>query len=220
MTARGGDLHRAPRLLLALDLAEVHIQLGSVGGFWHHAHRRQHRLAFQVAEHFAQRSCRVDVEFPHQRSLGRVVARDDQPAQAQSPRGQRDGQYARHRPHAAVEREFAQQHRPIQPSADLLGRRQNAYRHGQVERRPLFAHVSGRQVHGDLAGGDLVVRIPDGGPHAFLRLLHGSVGQANNGKRRQPAPDVDLHVDGVRVQTLHCGRPDFSQHTASSPAAF
>src|SRR2546430_290018 len=47
VTARGGDLHRAPRLLLALDLAEVHVQLGGVGGFWPHAPRRQHRLARQ-----------------------------------------------------------------------------------------------------------------------------------------------------------------------------
>ena len=157
MATRGGDLHRSPGLLLAFHLAEVNVELGRAAGVRRRAHQWQRHLAFQVAEHLAQRGYRIDVQFLHQRGLGRIVAWNDQRAHPQGPGRQRDGEHPRHGPNAAVEGEFAKQHRPIQVGADLFGRRQNAHRHGQVERRPFLSHVGRREVHRDLAGGDLVV---------------------------------------------------------------
>ena len=88
----------------------------------------------------------------------------------------------------------------------------------QVERRPLFAHVGRREVDGDAPRGELVARVHDRGAHALAALLHGGVGQPDDGEGRRRRHDVGLDGDGVAVEAGERFAVDAGEHAAVSGA--
>ena len=114
--------------------------------------------------------------------------------------------------------------RPSSPMAAATGERAAALPggaeqgegDGQVERRALFAHVGRREVDGDAPRGELVVRVDDRRAHALATLLHGRVGQPDDGEGRRGRHDVGFDGDGVAVETRQRFALDAGQHARSA----
>ena len=214
--AGGGDLERAARPLLPADVGEVR------------GPRRGRARPRTVVRSPAPRSRRGSRRRPPPRSrtgTGRTPARATPAADStahttqleparDAPLG--DGERARDRPDAPVEREL--------PDGRVLGealrrklprRREHGQRDREVEPRSLLPERSGREVHRDPAvqrplegGGD------DPAPHAVLRLLAGAV--------REP-DDREAGMPGCRwasTSTLRGSRPTSAcvSARASTPA--
>ena len=113
--------------------------------------------------------------------------------------------------------------RPSSPTAAMPSAPPRAWRvarrkcesDGQVERRPLLAHIGRRQVDGDASRRELVVRVDDGRAHALAALLHGRIGQTHDGergrrpRRRRPRPRPHNPGDrqGLAGDTSKLGSP-------------
>ena len=53
------------------------------------------------------------------------------------------------------------------------------------------------------------------GPDAVLRLLTGSIGEADDGEARQAAVDVGLHLDSARLETDQSVRDGAREHAST-----
>ena len=98
----------------------------------------------------------------------------------------RDRQDAARRLDPAVERQLAEDQRRRRTSrrATSAGRRQDAERNRQVERRAGLAHVGGREVDRDAMRRELEAGVADRAAHAVAALAHARVRQPDHRKRR------------------------------------
>ena len=109
-------------------------------------------------------------------------------------------QGAAHRPQLARQRQFAREFPARQPRAvNLPAGRQNAQCDGQVEPARILGQIGGRQVDGDA----LVVRerqaaVEQRRAHAFARLFHLHIGQADQGEAGQAVGQMHFNGDGWR----------------------
>jgi hypothetical protein len=119
--------------------------------------------------------------------------------------------------HLAIEREFAEEDALRDIGDDLSGGEHDADGDRQIVRRPLLAEVGGRQVDDHAVPGKLEAGVLDRGLDAVLRLLHGGIGQADDGEVEEAASgDVDLALDDFAVQADDCEeRPGASGATIS-----
>src|ERR1700682_3777970 len=85
---------------------------------------------------------------------------------------------------------------------------EDAERHWQVEPRPLFPHISGRQVNRCLVKRKKEGAVVDSGTNAFARFTHGKVGQTDNGHRSRRIGlvanwcEIDFNIDEVGVDAI------------------
>ena len=111
VAAGAGDFERALGALLAADVAQVHRILRGFGeqGPRVDLHGRERFRRVHQVHRLRQRFDGVDLDAFHDGGFARVGLRHDQRADALLAHAQRRGERAAHRPHAAVEREFAEE---------------------------------------------------------------------------------------------------------------
>ena len=126
----------------------------------------------------------VDGEAICQRGLGGVGSGDIQffDSVAGGEHGHR--QHAHHRPQFTGEAQFPQKCRVFRQVAQLLRRRQQAQKDGQVVHRALLADTGRGEVYGDMTDRELSPAVFDGGADTLAGLLHRRVGQTHHIKGR------------------------------------
>lgn len=206
-----GDLERPLRRRLRLyvrkiDVAHRHLahQRGRIG-----AHRAQFGAARQVLAHRRQRRSAAHRDSIDDRGLGDIGLRKDQCIAFHRARGERNRQGATNRTQVAFEPEFSKKQRARHPVVgDLSARDQNPDGDGQVECAAALRHVGRREVDGDASQRQLVTRVAERRRDAFAPFLDRAEWQADRRERRQAIGDVDLDVDGQRVNTDDGSGPD------------
>ena len=118
---------------------------------------------------------------------------------------------------AAVERQLADGGMQGEPFERYLPRRrEHGKRDREVERRSLLAQRGGREVDGDAACSRPLERgRAHTRPDAVLRLLTGSIGEADDGEAGQAAVDVRLHLDSARLETDQSVRDGACEHAST-----
>ena len=218
-----GDLKRALGDVLAADVAEVGVVLGSfaekllaVDG-----ERLREDVALcggveQLAD-LKQRVDRVDVDAVDDGRLARIGGGDDQVLDACGARRDGNGQHAAHCAQRAIKAKLADQ----DEVADVLDGEsavgtQDADGDGQVETGALFFEVGGSEVDGDACGREVEAGVLDGGADAVAGFADGGVGQAYGGEAAVigglDAGEVDLDVDEVGVDTVDGGAARLKEH--------
>ena len=85
-------------------------------------------------------------------------------------------------------------------------------RDGQVEARPFFFHVGGREIDRRFAHRKFVAGIGQRGGNTVARFLHGGVRQADDDDQRFAVAAVHLDLDGVGVNAVQGGGADTGEH--------
>ncbi len=215
----GGDLEGAFHGLLSADFREVERALrrdvGSV------RRRRLHLGGLGAAQHghgLAQVPGRDDRDAVDERRFGRVGARDHHVRASGGPCCRRDRQRAPDRPHAAVERELARDGDAAQVVVEgMAGRREHGERDRQIVRGAFLSEVRRREVHGDAAGRNLEAGIAECRPDTVLALADARVRQADGLRVGNAGREVDLDLDGMRVDADERARDDGREHGRERP---
>src|SRR5215472_8450996 len=208
------------------ELAANFLEVGSAG--WlaaeHlrgvHLHRRNAVAAVEQVHNVNQRLDGIHVDAAHHGSLARIDLGDDQVGNFFRSGSNRDRQSAAHSSHSAIQRELS--HHDVlrkffsrQPAVSA----QNSHGHGEIETRPFFLDVGGRQVDGDLGLRDLKTAVPQGGADALATLTYRSVGQTDGLKvvfGVADIADVDLNFNDVGVNPVDCGALRLEEHSCGS----
>ena len=192
MSACGGDLQSTLDIFLSHDLGEVR-QLTILRRRLPLGLRLQSLLTTEVSHQFFYILHAIDSEAIRQRSLGGVGSRDVQLADTAAGGKHGHGQHAHHRPQLTGKAQLTQKRCIRWQAAQLLRRRQQSQKDGQVVHRALLADTGRGQVHGDMTDRELGPAVFDGGADTLAGLLHRRVGQAHHIKGRQTAGDHTLH---------------------------
>jgi hypothetical protein len=122
--------------------------------------------------------------------------------------------HAPNRPNAAVQGELPDDQGGGQAAwLDQAGRRQNAQRHGQVERGTRLPYVGGSKVHRDALERELESGVLDGGPDAIAAFPHAGVGQADRREGGQARGDVYLDRHDGRLDAADRCREHTREHS-------
>ena len=89
---------------------------------------------------------------------------------------------------------------------------QDADSHAQFEPGPLFFQAGGCQVDRDSFWGKREADIFQGRTNSVPAFLDGCIRQADDGKLRKAATDIDFDLDQMGVQSKQPGTKDFSKH--------
>ncbi len=115
-------------------------------------------------------------------------------------------QYAADRAQRAVECKFAECNKTLDREAiDLLVDCKQRERNGQIEGRPLFAHVGRREVNQKPARRVGEARIENRGAHALARLGKRAVGEPDDRQRRGTGGTIGLNPNDIAFDTKHPG---------------
>jgi hypothetical protein len=110
-------------------------------------------------------------------------------------------------------REFAMRERF---SGNLPACGENAERDRQVETVGLFREIGWREIDGDATDGKVGAAVLERGAHALAAFADFEIGQADDGKRRQPVGEMDFDDDfgraprSGRAAADHGKRHDFT----------
>ncbi len=156
---------------------------------------------------------RRDLEPRDQRRLGSIRERHDDPRGACTSRRLGHRQRAPDLAHAAVQPELSGQ-RPVaqQPLGQLARGDEDRGGDRQVEARPGLAQVRGRKADRDPLQREVAAGVGDRRPHPLAALAHGRVGQPDDREGRQPPVDVDLGIDGDRLDPGDRECPGHGEH--------
>ena len=208
--SRRRDLQRAFHMHLAPHVGEILriVRRRRIERFVVGRHgRRNLRLAVQVSDDLAQGRGADHLDAVDNRGLRRVFHRQHHPPQPLRTRPDRNGKHAPHGFERAVERQFADEHRPgDRPGVDAAHRREDSHGDRQVETRPLLAQVGRSEAHDHLLARHPLARVLERRPDALFALLHGIVGQSHEVHAQTAAGDVDLdgHRHGVDPGDRSC----------------
>ena len=208
--SRRGDLQRTFHMRLAPHVGEILriVRRRRIERFVVGRHgRRNLRLAVQVSDDLAQGRGADHLDAVDNRGLRRVFRRQHHPPQPLRTRPDRNGKHAPHGFERAVERQFADEHRPgDRPGVDAAHRREDSHGDRQVETRPLLAQVGRSEAHDHLLARHPLARVLERRPDALFALLHGIVGQSHEVHAQTAAGDVDLdgHRHGVDPGDRSC----------------
>ena len=179
MPAGSGNLQRAFRALLALDVAQIEMRRFGLVHFWQRP--RQHLRAFKMVGDLDQRLCRDDLDVRACPGGFRSARRGtDQPLLA---RVRADGgrQHARHGCDRSVEPEFAEHREAIERiRRDRADRGHQAERDRQIIMAAFLRQIRRCEIDRDPPRGQ---RQPGGDQrraHPLARLGHRLVGEAND----------------------------------------
>jgi len=150
-----------------------------------------------------------------QRRLRRALGSAHQPREPGLPRTLGRREHPADRPQATVQRELADR----RVSAERLGRHlprggEHGQRDRQVEPRAFLAQLGRRKVDRDPPHRPLELGRGDSGTNAFLRLLAGTVGEADDRERRHAELQVGLDLDAAGVEPYEGVRDGASEHTS------
>ncbi|KPF64605.1 hypothetical protein IP69_18185 [Bosea sp. AAP35] len=211
MPAGRGDLEHALGAFLALDVGEIGQRAG-----WARdrgLRPRHHLRALEMVGELDQRTRREDVDIG--RGPGGLRARRVRADQALPPAigGDCRRQHASHRRDRAIEREFAE-HRVAR---QRVGRNRADRRHyGERDRQVVMAALLGQigwgEVDGDALGRQRQARGDQRGADALLALAHRLVGQPDQNERDAAGRNLDLDIDGARLDALERHRCDPRHH--------
>ena len=98
-------------------------------------------------------------------------------------------------------------------------RRQQAQRDRQVEMRAFLGQVGGRQVDGDPLGRQRQADRGQRGAHPLAAFGDRLVGQADDDEGGQPGGELDLHLDGARLEPEIGDGGDGRDHQRPLPAS-
>lgn len=207
MAAGGGDLERAPGLVLAAHVGQVGAAGQRAGGGGQGRRRaRQHPVPGEVGVDREQVVAGMDAGGGGAGGLRAVGGGHEQGA-ARRGRGQAGGEHAGNRAQLAGEGELAEEFLALQRGQrDEAVGGEDAEGDGQVEAAAFLGQVRRRQVDGDVALRELEAGVEQRGAHAVLALAHGGLGQADDGKAGQAGAEVDLDGDGGGFQPQLCAR--------------
>ena len=196
-----------------MDLGQV-VDRHGFGNVRHATREGGHRQTLQqVAGDLLERVAGDHLEVGHQRGLGRVAGRHEQPADAAAGKSAGCHQDAVDVAHGTVERQLTQERR--------LGRRRctglvEADRNsdGEVEAATVLASFGGRQVdgHAGALGRPRQSGVADCGTDALPGFANGPSGQADHEKTGLPGGDVDLDVDRQDVEAAEQHRAHGGGH--------
>ena len=114
---------------------------------------------------------------------------------------------------ASVQGELSGEQVPLErPPRRGCPPREHAQGDGQVERGAVLADVGRREVDRDLLHRQLEVAVLDRREDPDLALLHGAVGEPDDGEEGHAHGHVDLHVHHHRVHAHQRARLDRRQH--------
>ena len=212
------DFHRAPGVVLPLDLGEIVFELlvrgEERGGIF--PHRREFRRGVPTPQKFedlAQTVHAVNLDPSEKSGLARIGCGHEQPSLAPSAGLAGNGQHAAHRAHRSVQREFAHEHAiPGAAQIDFFLRCHHAHRNGQIETRALFLDIRRREVDGATPSRPAVSAVGNRRRHPVLALLHGGIGQPHHHDERLAPGGIDLDLHLVGIDPLHRRRINFCQH--------
>ena len=201
MTARRGDLERAPRPLLAADVREI----GDAGERFEVVGRRRRlgrvALAAEVGDGFGEVTDADRLRSPASATSAPGLGGADERVEPGAAGAFGGDERAGDGPEPPVERELADGRVPVERlGRHLIGGGEHRQRDRQVEPRPLLAQRRRRKVDRDAP-----LRRPlelggrDPAADALLRLLAGAVGETDDRERRQPLLQVRLDLDAARV---------------------
>ena len=228
MPARAGDFEGALGRLLAVDVAQIDRILRRLRKQFSRIHlRRSERLRriYQVYR-LRQRTQSKHLHAFDHGCFARVGFRNGERAQSSFPRGQRGGKSATHGPHAAVERQFTEEHAFAERFAEE--RTQTAeqpQRHRKIEPGAFLAHVGRREIDGHtLPVGEFVAAVFQRGLDSFAAFLDGVVRQSDNIEvLHSRRADVYLDLDEIGINPVHRGADRLKEHARgerrSLPAA-
>ena len=133
---------------------------------------------------------------PGESSLCRALCRAEQLLEAAATRTLCRREHAADRTQPTVQPQLADRRMAGQPlRRDLASRSQYGQRNRKVEPRTLFAQLGRREIDGDPAHRPLQGGRPDPAAHAFLRLLAGAIGEADDRELGNAALEMSLDVD-------------------------
>lgn len=211
MTSSRRDLEHAPRTFLALDVGKIGQRTRLPG---HCGFRPGHHLrALEVVGELDQRTRRENVDIGGgPGGFGAGSLRADQPLAPAIGRNRRR-QHAGHRRDRTVKGEFAQHGVPRQGvGGDRADRRHHGERDRQVVMTAFLWQVGRGEVDGDALGRQRETRCDQGGPDALLALADRLVGQSDQDEGDPAGRDLDLDVDGARLDALERHRRDPRHH--------
>jgi len=198
--AGGGDLERPPGALLTAHVAEVGPAARLLSRLGRPMGGRR------VAEPAKVRDRLGEVRNRHrldtgERDLGSRLGRADDAAQTRLPGALGGDEGAGNRAEATVERQLADRGVAAERvRRELPGRGEHRQGDGHVEARPLLAESGGCKVDGQPAARPLELGGGDPAADAVLRLLAGSVGEADDREGGRAALQVRLDLDAARVE--------------------
>jgi hypothetical protein len=199
-----GDLEGALGVRLAAHVEQVEHLERVAGGEVDHPRavdERQLRPPAQELAHPAQRLGAAHLDALHDGGLGAVLERHDRPPHAAVAGRQYLGEYSPHRAHAAGEGELAEHDPGVEAlGGAVAGGGEGGDGDGEVEAGARLLHVGGREVDRHPPQGKEVPGLLDGRADAGARLAHGDLREADEVEGGQSAGDVDLDLDGVRVE--------------------
>ena len=172
-------------------------------------------LAPEVGDRLGQVVHRDDVD-TGERRLGRRLGSADETGQPLAPGAFRDGDRARDRTHATVERKLPDTAVLEEPlGRELVRPGQERERNRQVEAGSFLAKRSRGEVDRDpVAAGPGQHRVDDAAVHTVLGLLAGTVGQPDDRERGQLGRDeVRLDLHAARLEADDGGGEGSREHT-------
>ena len=182
MAARRRNFQGALHIFLAFDFGKIHFVIGRMREDFRDVHLQRRKLdfAFQKLRRFAEILHGNDVQALNHRRLGGVFGGNQNSAFPIGLRLQGHRQDALDRPHAAGQSEFAEDDKLVElVRRQLLARGQHPQRDRQIEARPFFLYIGGREVDGRLAHRKFVAGVGERRGNAVLGFLDRRVRQAD-----------------------------------------
>jgi hypothetical protein len=216
--AGGRDLERTPRPLLTSQVREVGCGGAVDRGLVDRLEARCVDPPAEVLDDLVEMRHGDGLD-PGQSGLGRRLGCTDESQQPCATRAFRDGQRPRDRADPPIQSQLADGGVLSQPLGRKLPRRgQHRKRDREVEARAFLPERGRCEVDGDaLVQRPLELRRDDAASHAVLRLLAGSVGEADDGEARHARLQVRLDVDLARLQADECMGHRAREHRCTVP---
>lgn len=123
------------------------------------------------------------------------------------------GEDAAHRPEFPAQGQLAEELQILEkPGIQLPGGGQDAWRDGQVEAAAFLGQVGRRQIHRQLAGGQVEPGVDERAPEPILALAHGCFGKTHDVQPGQTIRLVYFDSHRGRVNASLCTAMNLSEH--------
>ena len=200
--SRNGDLQRAFRHRLPLDVGKIHVIVHlAAHGFEPSLGDGLRLAAVQEIHHAVEVVESVDVDAVDEARLRRVVGGDDELFLPFLHRRDEQRHHSVDVPERAVQGELADHDKVlIQSARHRFGAYQQPHRDGQIQACALLLGLCGSEVDRDAADGIRQTAVFDGGAHPLFGLLRRRRGEPHGLDARDAVVDVHLHVDLVAVE--------------------
>ena len=222
MPAGGGDRQGAFGGILPPHVGKIDVVSGQLHKlvFPQMRDRFHFEFARKVTDRLGQMGIRHDLDpFDHRRLAG-VHRRHQKSAQTLFGGGHRHRQHPFAPANRPVERQLADDRDPVEKiGLELPSGGDHSQRDRHVERRGLFRHVGGRQVHQNAVRRNRIAGIFNRARNAVRTLLDDRFGESDDRHAVFPAArNVDLDLDRNGLDSAERIRFEFYEHQYTSQA--